>query len=80
MVFPLCNLSIFNEPTTLKMKCKEEVCVNYAIDNMYFLPGIEKINAKSIDIVQGCEYLELARGISDHLASDMELRISENEE
>lgn len=70
--------ALSNQPSTLKMKCKEGVYVNHAIDNLYFLPGIEKINAESLDFVQGCEYLELARDISDHLPIYMEFKLSEN--
>lgn len=67
--------SLYQQPTTLKMKCKEGNYINHAIDNIYFLPGIERLNAETIDFVQKCKYLELARGISDHLPIYIEFNL-----
>lgn len=72
------NNSLYKKATTLKMKCANGNYLNHSIDNIYYLPGIEKIHAASIDFVQGCEFLELARGISDHLPVYMEFHIKGN--
>lgn len=53
--------------TTLKTKCKYGVYRNHAIDNIYMTAAITMSQTGSIDIVQNCEQLEMARTLSDHL-------------
>lgn len=64
-----------NASTTLKIRCKDEAYLNHAIDNFYYLPGIESLASSRIDFVQNCENLESARGISDHLPVLMKFRL-----
>ena len=69
-----------NQRTTLKMKCKNGDYLSHPIDNIYFLSGIVKINAGSVDIVGNCDNLKRAREISDHLPVYMEFKIEENDD
>lgn len=64
-----------NQRTTLKVKCNNGEYLSHPIDNLYFTPGITKINAASIDIVKICTGLKRAREISDHLPVFMEFKI-----
>lgn len=65
-----------NQRTTLKTKCNNGDYLSHPIDNIYFMPGIEIVQAGSIDFVSGCENLEKARSISDHLPIFMECIIN----
>lgn len=67
--------ALLNERTTLKVKCKDGNYRSHAIDNVYFTPGIQKIQAESIDFVKACKGLKRAREISDHLPIYMEFKI-----
>lgn len=62
--------------TTLKIKCKEGDYLNHPIDNVYFTPGIEKVEANSIDFVVSCDNLSRARKISDHLPIFMQFKLA----
>lgn len=53
--------------TTLKIKCQFGVYKNHAIDNIYVSEDISMLQSGSIDIVQDCNLLEMARSLSDHL-------------
>lgn len=59
--------AIFNKKTTLKKACKKNNYLNYAIDNIYYGVGIQKIEAKPIDFVKFCDNVDKARKLSDHL-------------
>lgn len=61
------------------MKCKDADYLSHPIDNIYFLPGIIKIQAGSINLVRTCENLERARKLSDHLPVYMEFKIDEKD-
>lgn len=67
--------AVQNQPTTLKMKCKDGDYLNHPIDNVYFASGIKRINAGSIDFVVTCDNLKHARKISDHLPVYIEFKI-----
>ena len=64
-----------NQRTTLRRKCKLGDYLSKPIDNIYFMPGITKVHASSVDFVQLCENLYRARKISDHLPVYMEFEI-----
>lgn len=68
-------------PTTLKRDCSPEGDYrNHAIDNIYY-PGdrFRVVAAGVTDFVQQCRYLDLARGLSDHLPVWVELEPVEEE-
>lgn len=67
--------ALSNKPSTLKRKCDEGNYLNHAIDNLYFLPGIIKVSANSIDFVGSCLNLSKARTVSDHLPVYMEFEL-----
>lgn len=69
--------ALANQPTTLKITCKDSNYLNHAIDNFYYLPGIMPHHAGSLDFVQNCTNLKMAREISDHLPIFMQFSISE---
>ncbi|MEM8527292.1 MAG: endonuclease/exonuclease/phosphatase family protein [Bacteroidota bacterium] len=71
--------AIRNTATTLKRQCTTEgVYVNHAIDNIYFNAHVfQKIESGRIDFVGGCDQLEKARAISDHLPVYVELEFKE---
>ena len=69
-----------NQRTTLKVKCKNGDYLSHPIDNIYFTPGIEMVQAGSIDFIGTCENLKRAREISDHLPVYMEFKINENDD
>lgn len=71
--------ALFNQKTTLKVKCKNSDYLAHSIDNIYFTPGIEKIRAESIDFIENCENLERAREISDHLPVFIQFQINEKD-
>lgn len=71
--------ALFNQKTTLKVKCKNSDYLAHSIDNIYFTPGIEKIQAESIDFIENCENLERAREISDHLPVFIQFQINEKD-
>lgn len=56
-----------DQPTTLKMKCKDNQYLNHAIDNFYYTSQINQIQSGAIDFIRSCNNLEQARGVSDHL-------------
>jgi endonuclease/exonuclease/phosphatase family metal-dependent hydrolase len=68
-----------NTPTTLKMKCKNDTYLNYAIDNIYFGPSIKFLQSGSVDFVGSCQELEWARRLSDHLPVFMKFKFEEND-
>ena len=68
------------ERTTLKMKCKNGDYLSHSIDNIYYTPGIDMFQAKTIDFVGSCDNLERAREISDHLPVFMEFNITDNDD
>ena len=59
--------ALFKTRTTLKKKCSFGDYKNHAIDNIYYNNGIDKIEAKVIDLVKTCDNLEEIRRLSDHL-------------
>ncbi|MEO8934784.1 MAG: endonuclease/exonuclease/phosphatase family protein [Xanthomarina sp.] len=65
-----------NQRTTLKTACKDGNYLSHPIDNIYFTPEIEKIQAQAIDFIKTCENLERARELSDHLPVFMEFKIN----
>ena len=65
-----------NQRTTLKTKCKDGDYLSHPIDNVYFTPGIDMVQAESLDFINDCANLERARQISDHLPIYIEFRIS----
>lgn len=72
--------ALSNQLTTLKWKCKNGDYLSRAIDNIYFLPGITKLQAGSMDFVQDCANLKRAREISDHLPIFIEFQIDTNDD
>lgn len=59
--------SLKNTPTTLKRKCLNGNYFNHAIDNIYYDQDVVRFKqASRVDFIQGCDKLELARGLSDH--------------
>jgi|SRR5690554_352186 len=67
--------ALSNQRTTLRRKCKNGDYLSRAIDNIYFLPGIKMLQARSLDFVQNCDNLKRAQEISDHLPVYMEFKI-----
>ncbi len=67
--------AIDNERTTLKMQCNNGDYLSHPIDNIYFMSGISKIKAGSLDFVQHCDNLKKSRELSDHLPVYMEFRV-----
>ncbi|MFK7932085.1 MAG: endonuclease/exonuclease/phosphatase family protein [Saprospiraceae bacterium] len=60
--------SVRNSPTTLKHRCDGRNYLNHSIDNIYINASSFHVeDAGRVDIVGGCNNLEIARGISDHL-------------
>ena len=61
--------AVTDKPTTLKKKCNRKgEYFNYPIDNIYFhSERFENLEAGRVDFVLECQYLEKARGVSDHL-------------
>jgi len=60
--------ALANVKTTLKTVCKSGSYLNYAIDNIFYLPTHTKLmSSGSKDFVIHCQQLELARQLSDHL-------------
>lgn len=54
-------------PTTLKVKCDNDVYLNHAFDNFYYTPHFIKHQADKLDFVGSCENLDKMRALSDHL-------------
>lgn len=69
--------AMYEKPTTLKRKCDKGNYLNHAIDNFYYLGGIQRISAAPIDFVGACENLISVRKLSDHLPILLEFRIKE---
>ena len=69
------NAALFQMPTTLKRKCNRQgEYFNYAIDNIYFpTQYFQKQNSGRIDIAGGCDQVEAARSLSDHVPVFLEL-------
>src|SRR5690554_1780037 len=59
--------ALHNQRTTLKAKCKGDDYLSHPIDNVYYTPGIYMVKSGSYDFVRGCDNLDRAREISDHL-------------
>lgn len=65
--------ALINQKTTLKVKCKNGNYLNHAIDNIYYpTQFFELINSGTVDFVGGCNNLDKARAISDHLPAYIE--------
>ena len=69
--------SLQNQKTTLKSKCKDAAYLNYAIDNIFYAPGITKLKSGVIDFVKRCDNLEKARFLSDHLPVFLKFSLKE---
>lgn len=59
--------AVSNQRTTLKYACDKDNYLNYAIDNIFYSPGILKLQGSTPDFVLFCENLTEARMLSDHL-------------
>jgi len=59
--------ALHNQRTTLKAMCKGDDYLSHPIDNVYYTPGIYMVKSGSYDFVRGCDNLDRAREISDHL-------------
>ncbi|WP_458625966.1 endonuclease/exonuclease/phosphatase family protein [Winogradskyella sp. PC D3.3] len=66
--------AVTNQKTTLKRKCSNGNYLSHAIDNIYHSNQVITINSGVIDVVQNCENLATARGVSDHLPVFLEFK------
>jgi len=64
-----------NQRTTLKVNCKNADYLSHSIDNVYYTPGIEMVQAGSLDFIGTCENLQRGRELSDHLPIYMEFKM-----
>ena len=71
--------SIKGSPTTLKRKCLNGLYLNHSIDNIYYDQDVLKlVTAGRVDFVGGCDFIDKARTISDHLPVYLECAFLNN--